>query len=153
MSLKGTFIYLVMLYLMKLGVYPFAKLHPNAGVRLREEISLLPSHLYMLVPSSNCDGVCLTNNDSCLINFPNHANESAEEKEGNSEENSEDQNMNGEEINPNTAVVPHFMQERSSLADLASASDHLATETASALDQVLHPDLLNYAHLLALIKH
>jgi hypothetical protein len=48
-------------------VYPFSKLHPNAGARLHDEISLLP----------NCDhdGVCLAANDSVLINSSNQLDE------------------------------------------------------------------------------
>jgi hypothetical protein len=38
------------------GIFPFAKLHSNAGARQRAEISLLPSHL---VVSESWDGVCV----------------------------------------------------------------------------------------------
>jgi hypothetical protein len=106
------------------GVYPFSKLHPNARARLWEEISLLPSHLLMPVPHSSYDGVCLTNNP-CLIDFPNHASESAdgtgnsEEGGENSDENDADRGENDTETNP----IARQVQERSSLVDTGSTSD------------------------------
>jgi hypothetical protein len=50
-------------------VYPFAKLNPNAGVHLREELSLIP-----LVDRV---GLCLTN--PALADFPNPTNEAADD--------------------------------------------------------------------------
>jgi hypothetical protein len=53
-------------------VYPFAKLNPNSGVRLREELSL--------IPFDNHVGVCLTN--PTLVDFPNPTNEAADDSPG-----------------------------------------------------------------------
>jgi hypothetical protein len=73
-------------------VYPFSKLHPNAGAHLRDETSLLPN--------CDCDGVCLAANDLVLINSSNQLDEIAapdsypgvggEETRENGEEISED---------------------------------------------------------------
>jgi hypothetical protein len=53
-------------------VFPFAKLHSNAGARLHAEIFLLSSHLFApIVPGH--DGVCLTD-DASLNNSPTNLN-------------------------------------------------------------------------------
>jgi hypothetical protein len=49
-------------------VFPFSKLHPNAGERLRSEILLLPSNL--LNPSSGNESVdCSLTNDANFLIF------------------------------------------------------------------------------------
>jgi hypothetical protein len=46
-------------------IYPFSKLHSNAGAQLRNEILLLPSH-----PVDH-SGICLPNNEPTLVDAPN----------------------------------------------------------------------------------
>ena len=57
------------------NVFPFSQLHPNAGARLRQEISLIPPdlqplssdqggelmHDHMFNPNSSCEEVCAGN--------------------------------------------------------------------------------------------
>jgi hypothetical protein len=66
--------YLGMLLLMRM-FFPFSQLHPNAGARLRQEISLIPPdlqplssdqggelmHDHMFNPNSSCEEVCAGN--------------------------------------------------------------------------------------------
>jgi hypothetical protein len=119
------------------SVYPFAKLHPNTGARLRGEISLLPPHLYM--PITNCHGgVCLTGNDTTLIDSPNPANKCAEPSHGhtgNKEANSEEIRENREETGGIQALVYHFMQGGLSLVKAESALVKWSgIESASGID-------------------
>jgi hypothetical protein len=94
-------------------IYPFAKLHPNAGARLRNEITLLLS--------SDHAGVCLTD-DAALIDFSNLRGEDGERNSG----------QNSEESRENRSLQHHSMQ----------GAVHMETETetdlsqGSALDQV-----------------
>jgi hypothetical protein len=93
-------------------VYPFSKLNPNAGARLREELSLIPTF--------DRDGVCLTN--PALINISNQHVEIAEPIAGS--DSGQRIELNGEETRENSeengARQHDFMQGR---ADGATEED------------------------------
>jgi hypothetical protein len=51
------------------NIFPFSKLHPNAGAKLRSEILLLPPSL---VSSEFYPWVVYSIDQSVVANFPNH---------------------------------------------------------------------------------
>jgi hypothetical protein len=112
-------------------IYPFAKLNPNAGARLRSEISLLPCS-----PLSGHNDACLTNDDLTLTNL--HTNDNlgqttdrvyAGDLGENNEENHEE---NEAELSPNEAPAAP-MREISPLADTISASDQVPRQSPSRI--------------------
>jgi hypothetical protein len=128
------------------SAFPFAKLHSNAGARLRE-ISLLPTHL--IEPESQ-NGVCLT--DIKLTNSPNEHVEIANLGEGytsnriNSqaslEENGENLNKNSEEIK---WIGPYCMQgnetsQNATISTSESAPESTKRAAVSASESTLDPN-------------
>lgn len=56
-------------------VFPFSKLHPNAGARLRAKISLLPDNLLNSVRNGNTD-------DASVVSSTNRSHESSDDSCG-----------------------------------------------------------------------
>jgi hypothetical protein len=121
------------------NIYLFSKLHPTAGARLREEISLLPSYLHS---SPDHSDVCIANIDSVLISDSNPVDEHAAQHllDARELENSEEIRQNNEEIGSNAGIPYHFMQGESGLVDSVSALDHAPNQGAAG-DSAVQQDL------------
>jgi hypothetical protein len=110
-------------------IYPFSKLHPNAGASLRDEISLLPTF--------ECGGVCLTTNGPTLVDSSNHFDEIAEPSLSSTaeetiiDENGEEMMLNGGETHPQQRDFMHLV--------LGAAPNDDSTRV-SALDHALRQE-------------